>query len=173
MSPVAIGLDLLLVALLVTAIVVGLRLNKRLKAVREGQAGFVKAVAELDAAAARAESGLKALRAASEETHDVLLTRIETARGLINRLEAASHAAERAADRVAARPPEPPPSLQAALGLARAEARLDPRFRESLALAKPAAPAAPVRRPAPRSLDDDLFEAEPAPAPAPRRYGLR
>jgi len=143
MSPIALGLDILLVTLLVSALVTGWRLNKRLKALREGQAGFVKAVAELDSAAARAEAGLKALREASDTTHDDLLTRIETARGLIARLEAANAAAARLA------PPAKPEAPAPAAPLRRSEARLDPRFR----------PAPP--RPGARGVDDDLFESVP------------
>jgi hypothetical protein len=172
MSPIAVGLDILLVTLLIAALVVGLRLNRRLKALREGQAGFVKAVGDLDAAAARAEAGLRALRAASEDAHDALLTRIETARGLITRLDTATEAASRAAAAIGAAPsaaalhaPVSPPL--------RAESRLDPRFRDALAAA-PARPG-PVR-PAPlRGIDDDLFESEPEP-PADgvqRRLGAR
>lgn len=152
MSLISAAMDVLLVTLLLTALFVGLRLNKRLKALRDGQAGFARAVGELDVAAKRAESALASLRAASEETHDALLTRIETARALILRLENASDAAARAAAAA-------PSVAQAA---PRAESRLDPRFRDALGLSRP--------RPAARNLDDDLFEAEPL-GPLQRRAG--
>jgi hypothetical protein len=155
MSPVALGLDILLVSLLLAALFVGVRLNKRLKLLREGQAGFIRAVGELDTAAARAEVALRDLRAASEDTHDALLTRIETARGLINKLDAASVAAERHL---------PPATEKTAAGpIARAEGRLDPRFRTA------------PRRPAARSIDDELFDADPLSPPAAlqRRIGER
>ncbi|HTK35682.1 MAG TPA: DUF6468 domain-containing protein [Caulobacteraceae bacterium] len=171
MSPIAIGLDVLLVGLLLTALFVGLKLNRNLKAMREGQQGFIKAVGELDAAAARAESGLRALRAATEDTHDELLTRIETARGLINRLDAMTDKAARLIEtaptpvasvaRPAATPvmpvarPVPPPAA-----LARPASASKPRF----------TPAAP--HPAARELDDDLFEAAPE-APGQRRAAGR
>ena len=147
MSPIALGLDILLITLLLAALAVGLRLNKRLTALRESQAGFVSAVAELDSSAMRAESALKALRAASEDTHDALLTRIETARALCVKLESAAADAERARAVAATQslPPTPAP--------ARAESRLDPRFRED---------RFPPRRPAlVREVDEDLFEIEP------------
>ena len=64
MSLIALGLDILLVGLLLAALAVGLRLNKRLKALRDSQAGFASAVRDLDAAALRAEQGLADLRAA-------------------------------------------------------------------------------------------------------------
>jgi hypothetical protein len=89
MSPIALGLDLLLAVLLGAALVVGLRLNSRLKLLRQSQTEFGDSVAALNAAAARAETGLAELRAASEEVHDSLLARIETARGLIDRLDGA------------------------------------------------------------------------------------
>jgi hypothetical protein len=154
MSPIALGLDVLLIGLLLVALAVGLRLNKRLKALRDGQASFVTAVAELDSAATRAESALAALRAASEDTHDALLTRIETARGLCVKLEAA--AAEAAGARAVAATASPMP--------ARAESRLDPRFRDD---------RFSLRRPAlVRELDEDLFEIEDV-GPARRAVGDR
>jgi hypothetical protein len=150
MSPIGIGLDILLITLLLTALTVGLRLNKRLKAMREGQDSFVKAVGDLDSAATRAQSALVALRAASENTHDELLTRIETARGLIVKLDKAADLASRAAAVVQAAP------VQAAVPINRSETRLDPRFRG------PAPTRLSSARPAvSRSVDDDLFEAAP------------
>jgi hypothetical protein len=102
MSPIGLGLDIILMLLLITALGVGLRLNRRLSALRDGHSAFAKAVAELNAAAARAETGLVQLRTAADETHDALLTRIETARGLITKLETASAAAERTVEKAAA-----------------------------------------------------------------------
>ena len=153
MSLISAGMDVLLVTLLLTALFVGLKLNKRLKALRDGQASFVRAVGELDTAAARAESALASLRAASEDTHDALLTRIETTRGLILRLENAGAAAKSLTVTPVATAAQP--------GL-RSETRLDPRFRETFSLAKP--------KPAARNLDDELFEAEPL-GPLQRRAG--
>ena len=98
MNPVTLGMDALLAVLLLAAVAVGLRLNGKLKVLRESQAGFVKAVGELDLAAGRAEAGLAALRTATQEAHDQLLTRIEAARGLSTRLDEGSG---RAADAVA------------------------------------------------------------------------
>lgn len=87
MSIVAIGLNLLLVVLLGAALTLGWRLNLRLKALRSGQEGFAQAVAELNAAARRAEQGLAELRAASDEASEALGSRVETARTLASRLE--------------------------------------------------------------------------------------
>lgn len=107
MSPVAVAMDLLLAVLLAVAVLVGLRLNRRLKTLRDGQAGFAAAVMELNQAAARAEAGLEALRHASEEAHDQLLARIDTARTLAQKLEAG---AQRAETLIAAANALPPPS---------------------------------------------------------------
>lgn len=87
MSVIAIGLNLLLAGLLAAALMMGYRLNLRLKALRDSHEGFAKAVAELDIAAARAEQGLADLRAATDEATDALADRIEKARALTARLD--------------------------------------------------------------------------------------
>jgi hypothetical protein len=183
MSPVALGLDILLMLLLIAALGVGLRLNRRLTALREGHAAFAKGVAELNAAAARAEAGLTQLRAVADETHDALLTRIETARGLIGKLEAAASTAERAFDKIMTapapapvRPPVSPRPLRFADTPVRASepaGRGDPSPFD-LPLDNPVDPPLATHEeqltfPARRRIaaDDDLFE-EP-----PRRTGGR
>ncbi len=102
MNPVGVGLDLVLGLLLIAALMVGARLSKRLKALRDGQSEFVKSVKELDAAAMRAEAGLAALRHATQEAHDQLLDRIEAARTLSARLDRAAGEAEAACVRAEA-----------------------------------------------------------------------
>jgi hypothetical protein len=99
---IVIALDLLLAGLLAAALILGWRLNQRLGALRASQLDFARAVSELDSAAARAEAGLTALRAASDEAHDSLLSRIDTARALAARLEKAEASAEGAARRAEA-----------------------------------------------------------------------
>ena len=100
MNPVSLAMDGLLAVLLMTAVGVGVRLNGKLKLLRDGLGQFVRAVGDLDVAAARAEAGLSALRSATEETHDALLTRIETARALLPRLDRACEDAATAAARL-------------------------------------------------------------------------
>jgi len=117
MSPVVLALDLLLVTLLVLTLALGVRLNARLKGLKQSHAGFEKAVAELNQAAARAEAGLAALRETSAEAHDALLARIDTARTLVTRLERANFQAEKAAEAVIKAKAELPP-----LAVSRAEA---------------------------------------------------
>ncbi|MFT4936916.1 MAG: hypothetical protein ACI9LT_003639, partial [Pseudoalteromonas distincta] len=72
MSLVAISMNLLLAVLLAAALIMGWRLNRRLKALRDSHEGFALAVAELDAAARRAEQGLADLRAATDEAAETL-----------------------------------------------------------------------------------------------------
>jgi hypothetical protein len=103
MSPISITLNLLLAAMLGLTLWVGWRLNRRLTALRDGQAQFAAAVADLDRAAARAERGLAELRAAGDETLELLSSRIEKGRELAVRLERLNDAARASLDRV----PEP------------------------------------------------------------------
>ncbi len=173
MSPVAAGLDGLLTLLLLLALGLGLKLNTRLKALRDGQAGFAAAVIELNQAAARAEAGLQSLKLASESAHDDLLARIETARGLVGRLERAGADANRMLDSLPEGPAAParPASAIASGGgsLAAIAALADGRSIERGATAaepRPAAPPAP-RRPARAAIAEDLF-APKARAPGPR-----
>jgi hypothetical protein len=87
MSLIGIGMNLLLAVLLACALALGLRLNRRLKALRDSHDGFAVAVRELNAAAERAEQGLADLRAATDEATDTLADRIEKGRALAAKLE--------------------------------------------------------------------------------------
>jgi septal ring factor EnvC (AmiA/AmiB activator) len=87
MSLIGIGLNLLLATLLLAALGMGWRLNKRLQSLRDSHDGFAKAVRELDGAAERAEQGLADLRAATDEATDALADRIEKGRALAAKLE--------------------------------------------------------------------------------------
>lgn len=153
MSPIALALDLLLAVLLGCALAVGIRLNNRLKLLKQGQEAFAGSIAELNAASARAEAGLTALRAAAEEVHDSLLARIETARGLIEKLDRAAAAAERSLAS-STRAAEPSPSLAAIAAMAQpVAAEVFRRPLPSLA-ARPA--DAPPRR-SRSAFDEELF----------------
>ena len=145
MSLIAIGMNLLLAGLLVAAMVVGLRLNKRLKALRDSHEGFEVAVRELNIAAVRAEQGLADLRAATDEATDVLSDRIEKGRALAAKLEklvAAAPELPRAMPVERLQPRSRPSPLAAALTF------VWPPRRPSRASKSPAAspPAATVRR---------------------------
>lgn len=79
-------LDGVLMLLLVAALGYGVRLEKKLSALRAGQQAFGAAVSELNAAAGRAESALASLRASGQET-DLLHDRIVKAREVKAQLE--------------------------------------------------------------------------------------
>ncbi len=184
MSIIGIGLNLLLAVLLAATLMMGWRLNRRLKALRDSHAGFAVAVRDLNIAAERAEQGLADLRAATDDLSD----RIEKGRALAVKLEKllreepaprvrAPESTQRAEVSLRMRAAEPAPAprqpalddiaverrLGALLSAAR-EARLRPE-EEPLELRQPIA-----ARPSPRARmiaieDDDLFEDLPAPAP--------
>jgi ABC-type transporter Mla subunit MlaD len=167
MSAIAIGMNLMLAGLLTVALVMGYRLNARLKALRESHEGFARAVADLDAAAARAEQGLADLRAATDEAHDALADRIEKARTLTakldRQLQAAPSFAGRAAEPVSETDVE---RVTQRLGSLLSAAR-EPRPQRETPRREPVAPRA---RP---TFDDDLFDAPAERAPLRARAGVR
>lgn len=79
-------LDGVLMLLLVAALGYGVRLERKLTALREGQQAFASAVTDLNAAAGRAEAALASLRASGQET-DLLHDRIIKAREVKAQLE--------------------------------------------------------------------------------------
>jgi hypothetical protein len=79
-------MDAALMLMLVCAVGFGVRLERRLKVLRDGQLAFAGAVSELNEAAGRAEAALASLRAAGQET-DLLHDRIVRARELKGELE--------------------------------------------------------------------------------------
>lgn len=83
---IGIALDLILMLLLVCAIAYGVRLEKKLVALRAGQLAFAGAVTELNIAAGRAENALASLRASGEEA-DLLHDRILKARAVKQELD--------------------------------------------------------------------------------------
>ena len=112
-------LDAVLMLLLVVAIGYGIRLERKLVALRVGQLAFAGAVTELNSAAGRAEAALASLRASGQET-DLLHDRIIKARAVKQELEALiarSPTRESAAGSSAAgaEPPEAAPSSRPVL----------------------------------------------------------
>src|ERR1700712_3023834 len=87
MSLVALCLNGFLASLLLATLVLGLRLDKKVKGVRDGQNAFVLAVSELNAAASKAQAALADLRAATDESTDTLGGRIARAREVADRLD--------------------------------------------------------------------------------------
>ena len=118
-------LDSILMLLLVAAIGYGIKLEKKLKALREGQLAFAGAVTELNSAAGRAEQALATLRASGQET-DLLHDRIIKARAVKQELEV-----------LIARAP-------AGLPLRSAAPQVAPQEEEPLELKVPASAVAPL-----------------------------
>jgi hypothetical protein len=147
MNPVMLSLELLLAALLVATLLFGLRLERRLRAFRESQAGFMKAMGDLDGAASRTEAGLDTLRRAGLEARDTLGPQIEAARALIARLDAATGEAELAAKRAEAAALEVKASARTLAGALPTERRQAPtRVREAAPQPPPEPAAAPRLR---------------------------
>ena len=158
MSLIALALNLVLAILLVAAMMIGLRLERRLKTVREGQLAFAKAISDLDAAAVKARDGLADLRAATDESTDLLGGRIVRARELSERLETLVRRAELMPAAAPASATQPRPSAVAPMGPEGGLAALLERLQQAEIQPAPSAPAAerPMRtRP---QVDDDLFE---------------
>lgn len=159
MSAIGLILNLVLAGLLLAALGMGVRLNRRLKALRDSQDGFASAVAELNAAAQRAEQGLADLRAATDEATDDLADRIEKGRALAAKLERlvgqAPEHVRAAPDAAGDQGRDAERRLGALLAAAR-EARAKPerlvREQPRLAAVRPAGPIDP---------EDDLFEDAP------------
>ena len=178
MSLIAIGMNVLLAGLLIAAMAVGLRLNKRLKALRDSHEGFEIAVRELNTAAVRAEQGLADLRAATDEATDMLSDRIDKGRQLAARLEKLIRAAPelpRALERAAPRamPPVDPVAPRPQDGAEQRLSNLLAMARSRLAAQDAPAPQPALdreplvgRAPLPgrriaSTPDDDLFEDAP------------
>jgi hypothetical protein len=165
MSAIGLIMNALLAVLLLAALGMGVRLNGRLKALRDSHEGFATAVHELNAAAARAEQGLADLRAASDEALDILSDRISAGRGLAQKLEALIGQASQIRSPAARRPEEPEldRGAERRLGALLAAAREARPARASDFAPiedRPPRRAAPVSRPR-FTIDDDIFDDEP------------
>jgi hypothetical protein len=173
MSAVALILNALLGVLLLAALGLGWRLERRLRALRDSQTAFTQAVEDLDRAASRAEQGLADLRAATDEAADSLAGRIERAQQLASRLDSAFSRAPAPASnaftsgttidaaRARADLRVPPRDVRTDLILEDDEPARRPfsasRLEAALAATRPAAaPSQPLRSRA--RIDDDLFD---------------
>jgi ABC-type transporter Mla subunit MlaD len=154
---IAIGLNIILGMLLVCGLMLGLRLDKRLRGLRDNHDSFAKAVQELDQAAARTESSLADLRAGTEAARTELAARIDQARLLAQRLEKLTADAERALEEPVGKPqPRANPLLT---GWPRSNAEPAAPRLSALADRRSTAPPAPPADPRSRVLvDDDLFD---------------
>jgi hypothetical protein len=157
-------MDALLMLLLACALAYGVRLDKKLKSLRDGQLAFAGAVNELNMAASRAEAALASLRASGQET-DLLHDRIVKARAVKAELEALIARSGRDVDApVPAKPSaviepiRPQPQAQPTTGGLLSAEQVE-RFTPVLqALAANQSAKQSLNR-ARRSLDDDLFAA--------------
>jgi hypothetical protein len=147
MNPVIVSLEVLLAVLLLATLFFGVKLERKLKALRQSQAGFASAVRDLDGAAQRTEAGLDALRYATEQARNVLVERMDAAQAMALRLEEltgeAADAALRAeaaalsATRAAIPPPPPRPEPRPVLHEVAHEPYARPPARPADALSQP------------------------------------
>ena len=100
MNAITFCLDLILATLLLAALFVGLRLDRKLRALKDSQSGFAGAVAELDAAIVKAQDGLAALKATAIQAETAITDRIQDAKGMTARLDQQSSAAVAAAEKL-------------------------------------------------------------------------
>ena len=145
MNPVMVSLELLLAALLVATLLFGFRLERKLRALRESQAGFIKAMSELDGAASRTQNGLEMLRQATDEARGALLPRIEAAQSAAARLEQLTSDAELAAKRAEGAAASVHASAQELARVVPRSARAEPA--PAAPLPEPGRGAAPPREP--------------------------
>lgn len=100
MSLAAFVFEALIGLLLVGAAIMCWRVDRRLKALRDGQDGLRETVAALNDAVDRARAGLAALDRASRESGEVLEARIREARALADELRLLTSAGESRIERL-------------------------------------------------------------------------
>ena len=152
MSLIALFLNVILIGLLVCALAYGMRLERKLKAIRDGQIAFGKAVSDLDMATERARSGLAELRQTTDESTDLLGGRIARAREAAERLERLVSRAEAV--------PVPREGPEGGLSALLAELKSQDIAPAAPVAAAPRAPRRPERAPASLrpAVDEDLFD---------------
>jgi len=173
MTVIAFALNCLLALLLAAAMMVGLRLEKRLRGLRDSHAGFAQAAIDLNAAIARAEGGLAEMRAALRGAEETLTERVDEARAAAKKLEAVMQRARPAPQAE----PIAPVMVRAAPAVPEADEAMDDLpIKELLAKLRNAIPAEergeakvlslrdrtePAQAARSRArIDDDLFEAD-------------
>lgn len=163
MNAIAFCLDLILATLLLMALFVGLRLDRKLKALKDSHSGFANAVAELDAAIVKAQDGLASLKATAAQAEVAISDRIQDARGATARLDQQTKAATLAAEKLEQLLERYPSST--AISSPRDEGR-DPGY---LALRDRIAAGLPPRQPLAREALSRPAAHDRSPAPALRR----
>jgi hypothetical protein len=103
MSPITLGIEVVLALMLAMCLFYFWRLDRKLSALRTGQDGIRAAAAELVQATQQAESAVRNLRATAQETGRDLQARINDARATADRLGLGAGRIRSAADVGAAR----------------------------------------------------------------------
>ena len=101
------AIDLIFVLLLVATIVFAFRLERRLAALRGTKEQLVAVIGELNAAAARAEAGIRGLKNAAETTGASLEERLTRARSLTDDLGVLVQSGQRVAQKLELARPAP------------------------------------------------------------------
>lgn len=86
MSPITLGIEIVLAIMLAACLYYFWRLDRRLAQLRTGQDGVLRAAAELAQATVQAETAVKALRLTAQEAGRDLQARINDAKGTAERL---------------------------------------------------------------------------------------
>ncbi len=86
MSPLTLGIEVVLAIMLAACLYYFWRLDKKLAELRSGQDGALRAAAELAQATAQAEAAVRALRATASDAGRDLQARINDARATADRL---------------------------------------------------------------------------------------
>lgn len=86
MSPITLVIEVVLAVMLGACLFFFWRLDQRLKALRSGQDGALRAAAELAQATAQAEAAVRTLRATAQDAGRDLQSRINDARATADRL---------------------------------------------------------------------------------------
>lgn len=105
MTLAALVFEGLVAALLLVAVVMCWRVDRRLNALKKGQDGVQSSVIALNEATDRARASLAALERATSQSGDVLERRVAEARKLADELRLISGQADRAADGLSNRRP--------------------------------------------------------------------
>ena len=100
MFPVSLIVEVTLAGLLAATLICCIRLDRRLRFLRNDQESLSGAVRALNAAMAAAQTSLSGLRAAAQDADETLGRKVSSARGLADELSLLTSAGERIAARI-------------------------------------------------------------------------
>ena len=121
MTLAAFVFEALVALLLVGAVIMCLRVDRRLRALKSGQDGMMETVRRLDESTDRARASLAALDRAAREHGETLETRVRHARELADELALLTDRGEAHADALARGPEQPRPARAPTHAQARSE----------------------------------------------------